>query len=133
MCNVFSGHVVTEPGKHWGKVLIVTGIHHEKDREHKSVSKFGENIAAWETLTEGDLNSGVKIVHSCGKSIPQKEVVALVEITSNYLKKSGYNSIIKQIVKKSDNVELKGLTITPLPDSLKVENQIYGFKGKKKG
>ncbi len=97
MCNIFSGHIVTEKGKDWGKVIVITGIHHEEDRKNKRVSKYEENLLAWETKEPGSLESGVKITHSCGNDISEKEKQALVEITNAGIIKLGYNYFMKRI------------------------------------
>ena len=85
MCNLWSGHVVTDKeSKDWGKVLLITGIHHEKDRENKKVSKYKSNLLAWETIKEGSFNKGVKITHDCGQNISSKEKKALIELVNTW-------------------------------------------------
>ena len=84
MCNLWSGHVVTEKGKDWGKVLFITGIHHEKDRENPQVGKYKSNLLAWETIKEGSFNKGVKITHDCGQNISSKEKKALIELVNTW-------------------------------------------------
>ena len=91
MCDLFSGHVVTEKGKNWGKVLVITGVHHEKDREDKSVKKYDTNLIAWETEEKANVNSGVKFTHDCGQGISGKEKEELKKIVDKYIKKKGNN------------------------------------------
>ena len=42
MCKIFSGHIIMdENSKDWGKVIYLSGIHHELDRE-KIYKKCGK-------------------------------------------------------------------------------------------
>lgn len=63
MCTLFSGHIVADEGKDWGKVLFITGIHHEKDRE--IIGDKYKKLIAWETRRAFDL-SEVVITHDSG-------------------------------------------------------------------
>jgi hypothetical protein len=89
MCNYYSGHIVTEKGKDWGKVLMITGVHHEKDREDSKVSKYGENLLAWETVKEFTFSEGIKFTHACGQKISAEEKQALKEIVEDWAKEKG--------------------------------------------
>ena len=113
MCNLFSGHVCTEPGRNWGKVLVITGVHHEKDREHKSVSRCGENLIAWETVEKADVTSGVKIVHTSGQTVQEQEKQALIEIVNAWILKKGdqffYGKVLAHI-NSGGNADLSGCT-----------------------
>ena len=85
MCNIFSGHIVTDKDSpDWGKVLFVTGVHHEKDREHPSVSKYAGKIAAWESVDTGSFASGVKFTHDCGQDISAVDKQALLDLVNEW-------------------------------------------------
>ena len=86
MCQVFSGHVVGDKGKDWGKVVVVTGVHHEKDRE-KIGNKY-KKLVAWETVESCTFDKGVRAVHDCGSSLPSKEINKLLEFVVEYGKKN---------------------------------------------
>jgi hypothetical protein len=123
MCDLFSGHVVNQKGKNWGKVLVVTGIHHEKDREHPSVKKIGENLSVWQTIKKADVNSGVEIVHSCGKKISKEEESALIEIVNSWIKKQGNIYFFEKVFESETNIDLRGCTI---PEGLKLPGSVGG-------
>ncbi len=120
MCNFVSGHVVTEKGKNWGKVLVFTAIHNEIDRQQKSFFKYGENLIAWETIKPGNVSEGVNFTHDCGKNIPKKEKSALKEIVNDWIIKKGIDYFIKKIFKNNTDLNLRGTGITSLPDNLSV-------------
>ena len=97
MCNYYSGHIVTEKGKNWGKILMITGVHHEIDREDPLVKKFGENLLAWETKKSFTFSEGIKFTHSCGKYIREEEKQALRELILSWAKKKGDKYFLKYI------------------------------------
>ena len=78
MCNVFSGLIVTKKGKEWGKVLFLTGLHHEKDRK-KIKKKYGDEVLAWESKKEYSLKDGFKFTHTLNVS----KVMELIEAWAN--------------------------------------------------
>ena len=86
MCNIFSGHVVADKGKDWGKVLIVTGVHHEVDRE-KIGDKY-KSLVAWETKEDLTFNKGVKTTHDCGSGVDKEEITALLKLVESYGKEN---------------------------------------------
>ena len=125
MCNLFSGHTVIDKGADWGKVLVVTGIHHEKDREDKRVSKYGENLLAWETIEKANVNSGVKVAHVCGKKLSKEEIEAILEITNQWIKGKGNDWFIRIVAKSENNLDLCDCTgLTSLPNNLSVPGNL---------
>ena len=121
MCTLFSGHVVNEKGKNWGKVIVITGIHHEEDREKIKETQ----IIAWETKEKADVNSGVNFVHNCGQNIPLLELRKLQNIVEEKIKKLGNNYFIKKIAESNNRVSLTGTDISELPDNLVIEGDLY--------
>ena len=103
MCNLFSGHIVTDKeSKDWGKVLFVTGVHHEKDREDPRVSKYGSNLLAWETKSKGTFNDGVEITHDCGQNLSNKEKNTLLELVAEWGKKQKRSNLVRHITESED-------------------------------
>ncbi len=100
MCNIFSGHIVTDDDKNWGKVLFHTGIHHEEDRG--IIGNKYTKLVAWETVTPLDI-SNIKITHDCGQLIKTKVKKELVLLIESWLKERGS----KKLINKSS--ELKNL------------------------
>jgi hypothetical protein len=73
MSTLFSGHVVTSKDENWGKVLVITGFNHKKDREDPIVSKHEPYLLAWETIKEFDVRSGVRFTHDCGQNLSKED------------------------------------------------------------
>ena len=99
MCQIFSGHVVADKGKDWGKVLVVTGVHHEVDRE-KIGSKY-KKLVAWETIESCTFKKGVKAVHDCGSSLGKKETNKLLKFALQY-GKDNLDYLFKLVSKDED-------------------------------
>jgi hypothetical protein len=97
MCNYYSGHIVTEKGKDWGKILMVTGVFHEIDRIDPKVSKYGENLLAWETVKEFTFSEGIKFTHSCGQDISAEEQEMLKEIVEDWATKKGDGYFLQKL------------------------------------
>ena len=84
MCNIFSGHIVTDKSsKDWGKVLFVSGIHHEKDRLAPRVSKYEPHLLAWETKFPADFST-VKATHTCGQQLPAEDKNTLLDLVKQW-------------------------------------------------
>jgi len=71
--------------KDWGKVLFISGIHHEKDRE-TIFTKYGKDIKliAWETKTDYIFDAGFKFVHDCGHDILEKDKAVLMQLLEKW-------------------------------------------------
>ena len=80
-CNIFSGHIIAELDKNWGKVEFHTGVHHELDREiiYKKYKRNDIRMLAWESEEEASLEK-FEFAHDCGQSIPKLEKEALMYI-----------------------------------------------------
>jgi hypothetical protein len=96
MCNIFSGHIISDKNhKDWGKIIFLSGIHHEKDREI-IYKEYGQiKLVAWESVKESSLTEGFKITHSEGDltEIEKKELLLLVE---DWAKNKDAESLVKQ-------------------------------------
>ena len=96
MCNIFSGHIISDKShKDWGKIIFLSGIHHEKDREI-IYKEYGQiKLVAWESVKESSLTEGFKITHSEGDltEIEKKELLLLVE---DWAKNKDAESLVKQ-------------------------------------
>jgi len=89
MCNFLSGHIVADTASaDWGKVLVVTGIHHEVDREDPRVAKYDGELAAWETYMPGTFEDGFHITHGFHNSakITKENRRALCEVLEDWAK-----------------------------------------------
>ena len=62
MCNIFSGHIVSEKSENFGKIYYITGVHHDKDRQ-KIPAKDLQYLIAWES--EDLIN--FSMVYDCGQ------------------------------------------------------------------
>jgi len=95
MCNIFSGLIVTKKGKDWGKVLFLSGVHHEKDRK-KVQAKYGDETLAWESKEEYSLTSGFNFTHAVNVSAAeQKELLKLVEA---WAKKQDKDKLLRSMI-----------------------------------
>ena len=94
MCNVFSGLIVTKKGKDWGKVLFLSGVHHEKDRE-KVKKKYGDNILAWESITPYSLDK-FKFTHEL--NILAKEQKELMSLVNKWAKKRDKEKLLRSMI-----------------------------------
>jgi len=95
MCNIFSGLIVTKKGKDWGKVLFLSGLHHEKDREQVQ-AKYGDETLAWESKEEYSLTSGFNFTHTVNVSAAeQKELLKLVEA---WAKKQDKDKLLRSMI-----------------------------------
>ena len=95
MCNVFSGLIVTQKGKDWGKVLFTTGVHHEKDREiHKK--KYGDNMLAWESKKPYSLKDGFIFTHTLNVNI--KEQIELLKLVEIWAKNQEPENLLRQMI-----------------------------------
>ena len=99
MCNVFSGLVVTEKGKDWGKVLFSSGVHHEKDRE--TYSQYGDNVLAWESKKSYSLVDGFKFTHNL--NVSEKEAKALLKLVEAWAKKQDKIKLLRQMITVIEN------------------------------
>ena len=97
MCNMFSGHVVSQHGKDWGKVIYLSGIHHERDAKTPMVKKYGKDVIAWETLKTGNKDSGVRFSHVCHGMCCTVDEYGLESIVEKWLKKQSYEYLIGSI------------------------------------
>ncbi len=109
MCNIFSGHIIAQKDhKDWGKVIFLSGIHHEKDRE-KIYKKYKDNnirLVAWESKEPYSLDE-FKFTHAVNVSVKeQKEFMKL----------------LKQWAKKQSSDKLLRSMITVLKDNKKTED-----------
>jgi hypothetical protein len=112
MCNIFSGHIMTEKGKDWGKVIFLSGIHHEKDREQIKTEK----IIAWESIKPCSLDE-FKFSHDCGQNLTAKEKDSLMECLKNWAKEQTTEKLLSgMITVTKDNLKTE--------DYLIQENQI---------
>ena len=85
MCEIFSGHIITDKEhKDWGKVIYLSGIHHEKDRE-KIHKEYGKDIklAAWQTKKYASFKNRFEITTSVG-DIAEKEKKELLSLLDKW-------------------------------------------------
>jgi len=94
MCNVFSGLIVTEKGKDWGKVLFLSGVHHEKDRE-KVMKKYGDNVIAWESVTPYSLEN-LKFTHKI--NVTKNEQIELLKLLCVWAKNQDANKLLRSMM-----------------------------------
>jgi len=94
MCNAFSGLIVAEKGKDWGKVLFLSGVHHEKDRE-KIKSKYGDNVLAWESNEPYQLDK-FEFTHAI--NVSEKEQKELLELLVEWGKKQDKEKLIRSMI-----------------------------------
>jgi len=70
MCNFLSGHIISDPNsKDWGKVFVITGVHHEIDRQDPRLARYDGQLAAWETNSAGTFADGFHITHDSGSML----------------------------------------------------------------
>ena len=94
MCNIFSGHIVIDKKhKEWGKVIFLSGIHHEKDR-NKIYETHGKDIKllAWESEEKLSLTK-FEFTHSEG-DISEKEKKEYAKILLDWAKKQNKEALI---------------------------------------
>jgi len=94
MCNVFSGLIVTKKGKDWGKVLFLSGVHHEKDRE-KIKDKYGDEVLAWESVRSYDLTD-FKFTHEL--NVSEKEQKELMKLIKKWAKKQNKEKLLRSMI-----------------------------------
>ncbi|MHA1751395.1 MAG: hypothetical protein ACTSYZ_03410, partial [Candidatus Helarchaeota archaeon] len=91
MCNVFSGHIVSDKGsKRFGEIIYKSGVHHEKDRESID-SKL--KIVAWESVSPMSLKD-FKFTHSQG-DLTEKEKTELMKLLEGWTKKQSVKKLSK--------------------------------------
>ena len=94
MCNVFSGLIVTKKGKDWGKVLFLSGVHHEKDRA-KIKDKYGDDVLAWECVIPYSLKE-IKFTHEL--NVSQKEQTELMKLIMKWCKKQNTEKLLRSMI-----------------------------------
>jgi hypothetical protein len=94
MCNVFSGLIVTKKGKDWGKVLFLSGVHHEKDRE-KIKDKYGDEVLAWESVNPYSLTD-FKFTHEL--NVSEKEQKELMKLIKKWAKKQNKEKLLRSMI-----------------------------------
>lgn len=132
MCEVFSGHIVIDKEhKDFGKVLYLSGIHHEKDRE-ELLKKYGSKVrlAAWETKTYATFADGVELTHTQG-DITETERVEYIKLIKAWAKKQdevelflGLFSITqdgKPLARDKFSVDLKGRVVSTKEDRVTID------------
>ena len=94
MCNVFSGLIVTKKGKDWGKVLFLSGVHHEKDRQ-KIEDKYGDEVLAWESVRSYNLTN-FKFTHEL--NVSEKEQDELMKLIKKWAKKQNKEKLLRSMI-----------------------------------
>ena len=94
MCNIFSGLIVTKKGKDWGKVLFLSGVHHEKDREQIK-EKYGDETLAWESTEKYSLTE-FKFTHTI--NVNKKEQKELMKILKAWVKKQDKEKLLRSMI-----------------------------------
>lgn len=93
MCNIISGHInANQESKDWGKVYLLSGIHHEEDRQNIKETK----LIAWETVSPYIYKYGFRFTHDCGLSIDDKTLQMLMELLEKWAKNNPAEDIIRE-------------------------------------
>jgi len=119
MCNVFSGLIVTKKDKDWGKVLFLSGVHHEKDREQVK-DKYGDNVLAWESITPYSLDK-FKFTHTL--NIDKNEQSKLMKLIEQWAKKQDKGKLFRSMITViKDNKQTEKYQI--MDNTIKLENNM---------
>ena len=133
MCNIFSGHIISDKShKDWGKIIFLSGTHHEEDREI-IYKEYGQiKLVAWESVKEFSLAAGFKITHSEGDltEIEKKELLLLIE---DWAKNKDAELLVKQkFITAKDNDYSFSLACKSMLDTrdgaVLIAPELHGFK-----
>lgn len=124
MSQLFSGHVVTEKGNDYGRVIIITGNDYIDDRKYHDVYKYCNNLIAWQTNKIGNINFGVKLLKNHNNLITKEDEIILKEIIESKLKKIGFVQMIKT-AGKHDDIDLSNQEVYFLPNNFYVHGDLF--------
>jgi len=133
MCNIFSGHIISDKDhKDWGKIIFLSGIHHEKDREI-IYKEYGQiKLTAWESNEEFKLDKGFKITHSEG-DLTELEKTELLKLVQDWAKDKNPEDLVRQkFITSKDNeysfsLEHKSM-IDKRDGAVLISPELNGFK-----
>ena len=129
MCNVFSGHIVSDKdSKRFGEIIYKSGVHHEKDRESID-SKL--KIVAWESVSPMSLKN-FKFTHSQG-DLTEKEKNELMKLLKGWAKKQSVKKLSKAFLTvcingtPTNDYTVKDMSISCLKDNVSMITDVNGI------
>jgi hypothetical protein len=130
MCNVFSGHIVSDKdSKKFGEIIYKTGVHHEKDREEIDPKL---KIVAWETVAPMSFKKGFQFPHSQG-DITEKTKTELMKLLDDWSKKQDIKELSKSFLtvtkdgKVYDDYTIGEMTVSCLEDNISMICDVNGL------